>query len=299
VTAGANSTPARSLARALLAAVARRQPRRISAMLRVRDEEESLAAAVRSIADLVDEIVIVDNLSDDRTPEIVRGLAGDYSGKLLALRYDHPVAAIGVDSVRLAESPEGRRSPALSANFYEWCRRRLRHPFALKWDGDMVALPAFAETLARWRAGRAVGVVFGGANLHPDRCHVAAPRTTEREALLARLASDGLPRWATGLGRDALEPRLFPRRLCRYTPRIGWTQSLDGLLPLAQNDPRLWQIEEAPQYIHLKFCKREPFRNYSRELAEVIGGNLVAGAPIPESWERLLASHDLAARRAS
>ncbi len=45
-----------------------RRVKQISAMMRVKNEEEFLAASVLSIADFVDEIVIIDNLSTDNTP---------------------------------------------------------------------------------------------------------------------------------------------------------------------------------------------------------------------------------------
>lgn len=279
--------------RALLAALARLQPRRISAMVRVRNEEEFLAAAVRSIAALVDEIALFDNGSDDRTPAILRELAAELPGKVTIAAYPHAVAPVGAASQRLAASGAGRRSPALSANFYEWCRRRLRHPFALKWDGDMIALPELAETIAHWRAGRALGVVFAGANLHPDRRHRAASRCADRGVLLPRLASGGLPRWVTALERDADEPRLFPRRFARYTPRIGWTQTLDGPFRSAPARSGIWQRESAPQFLHLKFWKRDPFFNYTDDLAAVIEGNLAPGDPISADWRQVLDRHGL------
>jgi glycosyltransferase involved in cell wall biosynthesis len=286
-------------ARPLFAALARLQPRRISAMLRVHNEEELLAAALRSIADLVDEIVCVDNRSTDRTPEILRDLAAEFPGKTVVLGYDHAVARVGGETRRLAETASGRRSPSLSANFYEWCRKRLRHPYALKWDADMVALPELADAVRRWRAGRALGLVFSGANLHSDRRHLAKSRSTDREALAARLRGVGLPRWVTALERDAPEPRLFPRHFVRYTTRIGWTQSPDGPFRDAPPTTGIWQREEAPQFLHLKFWKRDPYSNYTDDLAAVIAGNLAPGELIPEKWRGALERHELAPREAS
>ncbi len=48
--------------------------RTISAMERVRNETEFLYPAVESIADAVDEIVLVDNLSSHATPAIIERL---------------------------------------------------------------------------------------------------------------------------------------------------------------------------------------------------------------------------------
>jgi len=288
-----------ALVRGALAALARRQPRRVSAMLRVRDEEEFLAAAARSIAPQVDEIAIFDNRSSDRTPEIARALAAELPGKVTLHVYPHPVRRVGAETLELARSPGGERSPGLSANFYDWCRRRLRHPFALKWDGDMVALPELAEALARWRRGRALVMTFRGANVHPDRRHLAAARESDHAALAARLASPGLPRWAAVLTHDYPEPRLFPRRFARYSARIGWTQTLDSPFYGRDVPPAICRREEEPLYLHLKFCKREPLAGYTPELAQVIGDNLTAGPPLPAAWSAVLAAHAVAPLEAS
>ncbi|MCM2270292.1 MAG: hypothetical protein NDJ75_09330 [Thermoanaerobaculia bacterium] len=281
--------------RAVLAALARRQPRRISAMLRVRNEEEFLAPAVRSIAPLVDELVLIDNRSDDRTPEIARQLAEEWPGKLVRLDYPHTIRRVGAETRQLAESPAGAASPELSANYYDWCRRQLRHPFAFKWDADMVALPELAATLAEWRRSRALVLVLRGANVHADRRHQAASRSSDHAALAARLASPGLPRWAAALGYDAPEPRLFPRRFARYSPRIGWTQTLDSPFYGRGVPDDLCRREEAPRYLHLKFCKRQPFAGYTPDLAQVIADNLTPGPPLPPAWLAVLDHHRLAA----
>jgi hypothetical protein len=268
-------------------------------MLRVRNEEEFLAAAARSIAPLVDEIAIFDNRSEDRTPDVARALAEELPGKVTLHAYPHAVRRVGAETRRLAESPAGARSPELSANFYDWCRRRLRHPYALKWDGDMVALPELATALAGWRRGRALVLTFRGANVHPDRRHLAAARESDHAALAARLASPGLPRWAAVLSHDFPEPRLFPRRFARYSARLGWTQTLDSPFYGREVPPAICRREEEPRYLHLKFCKRDPFAGYTPELAEVIGGNLAAGDPLPAAWIAALAAHGVAPLEAS
>jgi len=288
-----------AVVRAVLAALARRQPRRISAMIRARNEEEFLAPAVRSVAALVDELVLVDNRSEDSTPQIARELAAELPGKVVLRSYPHAVRRVGAESLRLAESPAGARSPELSANYYEWCRRQLRHPFALKWDGDMVALPELAAELAAWRSSRALVLTFRGANVHGDRRHQAASRCGDHAELAARLATPGLPRWAASLGQDFPEPRLFPRRFARYSARLGWTQTLDSPFYGKDVPAAISRRVEAPLYLHLKFCKREPFAGYSPDLAELLRDNLIAGPPLAAAWAAELARHGLDARAAS
>jgi glycosyltransferase involved in cell wall biosynthesis len=51
---------------------------RLSAAMMVRDEEENLPRCLASIKGLVDEIIVVDTGSKDRTPEIAK----EYSAKV-------------------------------------------------------------------------------------------------------------------------------------------------------------------------------------------------------------------------
>lgn len=271
-----------------------REERRISAMVRVRNEEEFLAPSVRSIADHVDEILLVDNLSTDATPEVIRSLAEAYPEKVVAHRYPHEVRRVGRETWELAGRSDGTTSPHLSANYYNWCLARCSHPHVLKWDADMLALERFTTGLAEWRrGGRAPVLVFQGVNVHPNRRNGVAARCSDRAALLAALSVPALPQWATSLDRDFPEPRLFPRALARYRTPNRWTQSLRSPFlepPLA--DRCVERVDE-PCFLHLKFCKREPLAGYSSDLAEVIAGNVALGARLDEEMRATLRRHGL------
>jgi hypothetical protein len=267
----APALPPEPLRRAL-----RAEPRRISAMLRVRDEEEFLRAAVDSIAPLVDEIVLVDNASTDGTPEIVRALAREHAGKLSAWSYPHPVARVGGEQAEAVRGARGEGVRTLG-EYYAWCLARCTQPFVLKWDGDMLALDALAAWLERWRASERPVLAFRGLNVHPDREHLAASRESDRAALERELASPGLPAWATSLTYDSLEPRLFPRLEARYTDAWGWVESLESPFLAAR---RTWLVADEPLFLHVKLCKRDPWSGYTPDLARVIAGNLALGPPL-------------------
>jgi len=252
----------------------------ISAMVRVRNEEEFLYPAVSSIAALVDEIVLVDNLSSDATPAVIQRLVAEYPGKVVAHHYPFAVRKVGGESAALAATRRGRSSPELSATYYNWCLHRCTRPYVLKWDGDMVATGAFARALERWRRSPASVLIFHGANVHPDRRHLLAAKVTDREALAAGLHAPGMPAWATSLTYDYAEPRLFPALLARYGPGTGWTQRLRS--PFLRRGVRAHACRTVgePCYLHLKFCKAAPLAHYSSDLAHAIGANIALGPPL-------------------
>ena len=271
----------------LLRAVVLMRPKRISAMLRVKNEEEFLDAAVRSIVDAVDEVVIVDNESRDATPAVIASLRADYPDKIAAHRYPHEVARVGRETWELRAATAGE-SPHLSGTYYNYCLRRCRQPYVLKWDGDMVATPAFHGAITAWRRSRVPVLLMRGANVHPDRRHLASARSSDRAALVARARCPQIPGWVTSMTWDCLEPRLFPRFRARYDHAAGFTQSLASPFLAPRFKATLRDRCAGVSYLHLKFCKRDPYANYSRDLARVIAGNLTRGPRLDPDAERVL-----------
>lgn len=264
----------------LLLAVRLAGRRRISAMVRVRNEEEFLLPAVESIIDSVDEVVLVDNASRDGSPTLIAGLQRQHGAKIAAFAYPYEIRRVGREHEELASRQHGN-SPHLSSNYYNWCLQRCRHPYVLKWDADMIATPAWSLALAEWRRTRRPILEIHGANVYPDYRHLAAARCTDRSALQAKLGST-VPAWVASMTYDFPEPRLFPRLGARYDDRLGWTQSLSSPFYDARFGARLRYRPEAACYLHMKFCKRDPCSNYSPELAGVIGSNLCVGPPLPD-----------------
>jgi hypothetical protein len=275
------------LRRAVLELAQRLQPRRISAMVRVKNEEQFLAAAVCSIAASVDQIVLIDNASTDATPAVIAALCAE-SPRLIAVHsYPLEIARVGGETWRLLTASDGA-SPHLSGVYYNWCLRRCRHPYVLKWDGDMIATPAFHRAIAGWKRARASILMMQGANVHPDRRHLAASRSSDRGALLAQQQCPRMPGWVRSMTFDYLEPRLFPRWRARYAHADGFTQSLVSPFLDPRFSTALRQEVAEPAYLHLKFCKRDPYSNYSEDLARVIAANLTVGPRLDAQSVRLL-----------
>jgi hypothetical protein len=258
----------------LMTAIAR-HPKQISAMVRVKNEEEFLYASVKSIRDCVDEIILVDNMSTDRTPSIIATLQKEDPAKVVCHHYPHVIGKVGKESWDLAADPHARSLPNLSANYYNWCLRRCSKPFILKWDGDMIALDSFRTALNDWRRSKKPILIFKGANIHPDFRHLIAAKSSDREALLAPLSVPGLPRWVPSLTYDYPETRLFPKFLAKYESSMGWTQRL--CTPYQGFGSRSCKRVADPCYLHLKFCKRDAYAGYSPDLKQVIAANVTAG----------------------
>ncbi len=231
--------------RPVAAAVAGRPPKRLSAMFRVKNEEEYLERAILSVVDLVDEVVIVDNQSEDATPRIISDVARRYPAKVKSLSYPHRIARYGQEHIELAKTRAGRRSPSFLPNFYNWCRDRCTHPYILKWDGDTVATEALAPTLRAFRQSRAQVLFHTGINLHESReCFIS------------------------GRPFEDYEPRLFYRRFSFYGNMGGYVEALwSPYTSLAMLQDYVERSPE-PLYIHMKFCKQQRFTNISADVEE-------------------------------
>ena len=106
-----------------------RHPRGISALARVKNEEEWIEPCLLSVSDAVDELIVVDNGSTDGTPDILARVAGTLGPKVRL--FSRP----GLDHVDLSNF-------ALSQAKYRW---------VLKWDGDFVARTTGPHAIGRLR----------------------------------------------------------------------------------------------------------------------------------------------------
>jgi glycosyltransferase involved in cell wall biosynthesis len=101
----------------------------LSAIVRVKDEETWLEASIRSIATVADEIVIGDNGSTDRTPEILKHLEGELPGRVTVMR--RPDLGIKDLTNLLIE--------------------RTRFRWVIRWDADFVARTDGAASIQHLR----------------------------------------------------------------------------------------------------------------------------------------------------
>jgi len=93
------------------------RPAGISAMMTVKNEEDWIEKSVRSVQQVVNEIVVVDNGSDDKTPSILTRLEHELGGKLRLYTFD--------------------REDFCAAVNYNLDLTRFR--WILRWHGDFIA----------------------------------------------------------------------------------------------------------------------------------------------------------------
>lgn len=271
------------------------RPKRISAMMRVKNEEQFLRASVESILPLVEEVVLVDNASTDATPQIARELARRHPDKVRLFTYPYSVARVGAENQELAATAEGRRSPRLLANYYNWCLQRCRMNFVLKWDGDMVATPFFAEQIEVFRRSKHLIVQIIGANVHPDRCHLIGASAEQQRRILEGMGAPMTVENWTAPYTDA-EMRLFPRLAAEYRNDFWWCESLHTpwarygtLIQNSLGGRENFSIAGC-SYLHLKYCKHNPYENFSNEFAGLIRSGIAVGPPLPPALAALAAS---------
>jgi glycosyltransferase involved in cell wall biosynthesis len=208
-------------------------------MVRVKNEEEFLEASLESMVAHVDQLVIIDNLSTDRTPEIARQAMQKHPTSVKLLSYPHKIARPGSENYSLSRSRAGRRSPQLLANFYDWCVAQCDGSHILKWDGDMVALNEFGDAMAEFRASGKQALWFSGTNVHPGFTHEMGGGELE--------------------SNEPWEARVFPKRFSRHNNRLQTVENLQT--PYKHGSFAMYA--EQPLYLHLKACKRDPNANRS------------------------------------
>jgi hypothetical protein len=146
----------------------------VSAFLRVRNEEEFIAACLYSIYPFFDEILVALNNCTDKTPEIVRSL------HLPNIKvYDYPF--------KLHHNGPGHNAiPEHSlydnSYYYNWLLAKTSYSHACKWDGDMIALssllsPTFKKNVLESNVLFITGVNISGESM--SHISSGAPFSTE------------------------------------------------------------------------------------------------------------------------
>ncbi len=240
----------------------------VSAMVRVRNEAPKLGYCLRSILPIFDEIVVIDNGSDDGSTDIVRDVMRESgTDAIIHLRtYPHRVSRFG---------PEHNATPEDSvhslAYFTNWSLSQCSYRYVCKWDGDMVAVravrPAFISFLREIQSRRETYYNLSGQTIY--RNHVG-------EYYLA-------------VGEVNTEVEVFPYSFrCRFRKRQHW----EGLT----RPTTIRKADFAPvSFYELKFTDEDEFDHWSttefpsdRKQREWLNFHAVKdGDPDPERFQRL------------
>ncbi len=107
----------------------------LTCVFRVRNEARNLPWVLPPMFEAVQHVVVVDNLSDDGTPEVAARVAAEVgaSDRYTGTTYPFPVARAGTE--HLATPPDSVHS---LTHFYNWSFSHVRTSYSMKWDGDMV-----------------------------------------------------------------------------------------------------------------------------------------------------------------
>jgi glycosyltransferase involved in cell wall biosynthesis len=229
-------------------------------VFRVKNEGLFLEAAVESILRSVDEVVIVDNQSTDLTLEVARALEARHSGKIKVFTYEHSIARCGEDNEN--EFLKNPKSPHLLANFYNFAFGKATMNYLLKWDGDMIATPAFHDLIKTFRHSKYQTVSMKGFDVSKNS------------------------RKIDSIGSRSFEPRLFRRLFSNYH-----TEKVCEAL----SSPFLYSLSVYPDdcFIHLKFIKEDPFSNHTAALTEQRKAQMNEMEKISQADIELLAAHGI------
>ena len=110
-------------------------PPGLTCVFRVRNEARNLPWVLPPMFEAVQHVVVVDNGSDDGTPEVARATAVACGAldRLTLTSYPHRVSRAGAE--HLATPPDSVHS---LTHFYNWSFSHVRTGYSMKWDGDMV-----------------------------------------------------------------------------------------------------------------------------------------------------------------
>lgn len=117
----------------------------LTAVLRVRNEARSLPWVLPGLFRSTRAVVLVDNNSDDGTPDVARRVAAEHgaSDRLLVTEYPFAVGRCGAEHLATPES-----SVHNLAYFYNWSFAHATTSYSMKWDGDMVLTKEGEDTFA-------------------------------------------------------------------------------------------------------------------------------------------------------
>ncbi|TNC06815.1 glycosyltransferase [Methylobacterium terricola] len=107
----------------------------LTALIRARNEESNIISCIETLADLVTEVVLVDNGSTDRTMILARQLQLTYKNLRI---YHYPIKPprVGNDHADAVRS----ESTNTLGKYYNWCLSHVRTYNFIKWDADFVCI---------------------------------------------------------------------------------------------------------------------------------------------------------------
>ena len=129
----------------------------LSAMLRIKNEEQFIKPCIESIIDWFDEVVVCLQNCTDGTEKIVRAF-DDPKIKIYHYRFDSLPNGDGYNK-------QDATSPYSRTYFYNWCLDKCSYDHVCKWDGDMVAMDWLGESIIILIDSGVDYIKFSGLNI--------------------------------------------------------------------------------------------------------------------------------------
>lgn len=104
-------------------------------LIRAKDEQLLTGICLESIVDIADEIIFVDNGSNDSTLERAQNIADKYNN-IFIYQYNIDVPKVGT----MHERAVGCGSLNTLATYYNWCLSKVTRYNVIKWDCDFIAI---------------------------------------------------------------------------------------------------------------------------------------------------------------
>jgi hypothetical protein len=117
----------------------------MTSVLRVKNEARSLPWVLPPLFEAVQHVVVIDNQSDDGTPDVAREVAEKLGAgaRLTVTEYPFTVSRCGAEHLGTPED-----SVHNLAYFYNWSFSHVHTAYSMKWDGDMVLTREGIQTFA-------------------------------------------------------------------------------------------------------------------------------------------------------
>ena len=107
----------------------------ISLIIRAKNEEKNIRLCIESVINYVDEIIFVDNGSQDQTYQIAMALSSKYS-KMKVYQYNICVNKVGAEHLQALKNKDKNTL----ATFYNWCLSKATKKIVFKWDADFICI---------------------------------------------------------------------------------------------------------------------------------------------------------------
>lgn len=107
----------------------------VSILLRIKNEESTIKNAILSIVDLVDEIIVVNNMSTDKTRNIILELEDIYDN-IYCYDYNINIPSVGLEHAKHVAN----NSNNTFGTYYNWCLSKATRRYCIKWDGDFTGI---------------------------------------------------------------------------------------------------------------------------------------------------------------